>query len=210
MVLKKGNKNLKKLKSIKIIPSYLVASIFISCLVFFGTLSFLSSRENAQQAQVAVEIDQEQAFIDKISAYAKVLQSEYGVLPSISIAQAILESNWGNSELSEKYNNFYGIKGSEEANTVLMNTKEFVDEEWIEINGRFRIYESWQDSMNAHTKLFVEGTTWNPQQYAAVLAADNYRDAAFALQTSGYATDPTYPEKLIELIQQYKLDQFDK
>ncbi|AOA01287.1 MULTISPECIES: glycoside hydrolase family 73 protein [Carnobacterium] len=210
MVLKKGNKNLKKLKSIKIIPSYLVASIFISCLVFFGTLSFLSSRENAQQAQVAVEIDQEQAFIDKISAYAKVLQSEYGVLPSISIAQAILESNWGNSELSEKYNNFYGIKGSEEANTVLMNTKEFVDEEWIEINGRFRIYESWQDSMNAHTKLFVEGTTWNPQQYAAVLAADNYRDAAFALQASGYATDPTYPEKLIELIQQYKLDQFDK
>ncbi|WP_010050847.1 glycoside hydrolase family 73 protein [Carnobacterium maltaromaticum] len=210
MVLKKGNKNLKKLKSIKIIPSYLVASIFISCLVFFGTLSFLSSRENAQQAQVAVEIDQEQAFIDKISAYTKVLQSEYGVLPSISIAQAILESNWGNSELSEKYNNFYGIKGSEEANTVLMNTKEFVDEEWIEINGRFRIYESWQDSMNAHTKLFVEGTTWNPQQYAAVLAADNYRDAAFALQASGYATDPTYPEKLIELIQQYKLDQFDK
>ncbi len=210
MVLKKGNKNLKKLKSIKIIPSYLIASIFISCLVFFGTLSFLSSRENAQQAQVAVEIDQEQAFIDKISAYAKVLQSEYGVLPSISIAQAILESNWGNSELSEKYNNFYGIKGSEEANTVLMNTKEFVDEEWIEINGRFRIYESWQDSMNAHTKLFVEGTTWNPQQYAAVLAADNYRDAAFALQASGYATDPTYPEKLIELIQQYKLDQFDK
>ena len=210
MVLKKGNKNLKKLKSIKIIPSYLVASIFISCLVFFGTLSFLSSRENAQQAQVAVEIDQEQAFIDKISAYAKILQSEYGVLPSISIAQAILESNWGNSELSEKYNNFYGIKGSEEANTVLMNTKEFVDEEWIEINGRFRIYESWQDSMNAHTKLFVEGTTWNPQQYAAVLAADNYRDAAFALQASGYATDPTYPEKLIELIQQYKLDQFDK
>ncbi|WP_157454901.1 glycoside hydrolase family 73 protein [Carnobacterium maltaromaticum] len=210
MVLKKGNKNLKKLKSIKIIPSYLVASIFISCLVFFGTLSFLSSRENAQQAQVAVEIDQEQAFIEKISAYAKVLQSEYGVLPSISIAQAILESNWGNSELSEKYNNFYGIKGSEEANTVLMNTKEFVDEEWIEINGRFRIYESWQDSMNAHTKLFVEGTTWNPQQYAAVLAADNYRDAAFALQASGYATDPTYPEKLIELIQQYKLDQFDK
>nr|WP_202882799.1 glycoside hydrolase family 73 protein [Carnobacterium maltaromaticum] len=208
--MKKGNKNLKKLKSIKIIPSYLVASIFISCLVFFGTLSFLSSRENAQQAQVAVEIDQEQAFIDKISAYAKVLQSEYGVLPSISIAQAILESNWGNSELSEKYNNFYGIKGSEEANTVLMNTKEFVDEEWIEINGRFRIYESWQDSMNAHTKLFVEGTTWNPQQYAAVLAADNYRDAAFALQASGYATDPTYPEKLIELIQQYKLDQFDK
>lgn len=210
MVLKKGNKNLKKLKSIKIIPSYLVASIFISCLVFFGTLSFLSSRENAQQAQVAVEIDQEQAFIDKISAYAKVLQSEYGVLPSISIAQAILESNWGNSELSEKYNNFYGIKGSEEANTVLMNTKEFVDEEWIEINGRFRIYENWQDSMNAHTKLFVEGTTWNPQQYEAVLAADNYRDAAFALQASGYATDPTYPEKLIELIQQYKLDQFDK
>ena len=210
MVLKKGNKNLKKLKSIKIIPSYLVASIFISCLVFFGTLSFLSSRENGQQAQVAVEIDQEQAFIDKISAYAKVLQSEYGVLPSISIAQAILETNWGNSELSEKYNNFYGIKGSEEANTVLMNTKEFVDEEWIEINGRFRIYESWQDSMNAHTKLFVEGTTWNPQQYAAVLAADNYRDAAFALQASGYATDPTYPEKLIELIQQYKLDQFDK
>lgn len=210
MAQKKGKKNWKKLKSAKFIPSYIVASFFIICLLFFGTLSILSSRENAKQIQVANEIDEEQVFIDKIASHAKVLRDEYGVLPSISIAQAILESNWGNSELSEKYNNFYGVKGSEEANTVLMNTKEFVDEEWIEINGRFRVYDSWKDSMNAHTKLFVEGTTWNPQQYATVLAAENYEEAAFALQASGYATDPTYPEKLIELIRQYKLDQFDK
>lgn len=199
----------KQMKSMKLVPSYLIACIFVICLLFFGTLSILSNQSNKLSEPVESDVDREQVFIDKIGNYAKVLHEKYGVLPSISIAQAILESNWGESELSAKYNNFYGIKGSDESNTIELNTKEYVNEEWIEISGRFRVYENWQESMEAHTQLFVNGTTWNPQQYATVLAAKDYQEAAQALQTSGYATDPTYPEKLIELIQQYKLNQFD-
>lgn len=161
----------KQLKSFKLVPSYIIAAIFISCLLFFGTLSVLSNKPTEVSQMASSEINKEQVFIDKIGGYAKILQEKYGVLPSISIAQAILESNWGESELSKKYNNFYGIKGSEESNTVELNTKEYVNEEWIEISGRFRIYETWQESMEAHARLFTEGTTWNPQQYATVLAS---------------------------------------
>lgn len=60
------------------------------------------------------------------------------------------------------------------------------------------------------SELFTKGTTWNGNQYAKVLASNDYKEAAYALQESGYATDPDYPEKLIRLIEQYDLNQYDR
>ncbi|WP_245592899.1 glycoside hydrolase family 73 protein [Carnobacterium funditum] len=151
----------------------------------------------------------EQQFIVQTAEYAKNLKETYGILPSISIAQAILESDWGRSELSVKNNNFYGIKGDNPNKTVMMNTKEFVNGEWIEIKAPFRKYDSWQESMDEHARLIVYGTTWNANQYSTVLAATEYKEAAYALEKSGYATDPDYPVKLIRLIEQYNLHQYD-
>ena len=59
-------------------------------------------------------------------------------------------------------------------------------------------------------KLLAQGTTWNPQQYQHVVAATNYKTAAAALQQDGYATDPTYAQKLINVIETYKLNQYDQ
>lgn len=174
-------------------------------ILFFGTLALLS-----KSIIEPINTNREkEEFIVRLSGHAELLQKKHNILPSISIAQAILESDWGTSELAVENNNLYGIKGSNPANTVVMNTKEFVDGEWLEIEAPFRKYESWQESMSDHAALFINGTDWNANQYADVLAAGNYKEAASALQNNGYATDPAYAEKLITLIEEYRLYQYD-
>lgn len=210
MPLKNQSKKKYKKKKLnkRITPSYVMIVLFSFVFIFLGTLYFLA-QEITEDQVTQYEPLEEQEFIVQIADYAKVLQDKYGILPSISIAQAILESDWGTSELSIKNNNYYGIKGGGTEPTVTMTTKEFVDGEWIEVKADFRKYASWQESMEDHSELFAKGTTWNENQYAKVLTANDYKEAAYALQESGYATDPDYPGKLIRLIEQYQLDQYD-
>ena len=66
-----------------------------------------------------------------------------------------------------------------------------------------------QSIVHLHTALFVDGTSWDSSHYQAVLSADNYVEAAQALQQRGYATDPNYAQKLISLIKTYNLDKYD-
>lgn len=126
------------------------------------------------------------------------------------MAQAALESDWGQSTLATKYFNLFGIKGSDPRNTQVLTTKEFVNDQWIETSGRFRVFTDWNQAIQVHSQLMVNGTSNNPHLYDRVIQAANYQDAAIALQNAGYATDPTYAQKLIKLIQQYHLDRYDQ
>ena len=65
------------------------------------------------------------------------------------------------------------------------------------------------ESLDDHTMLFVNGTNWDPKLYAGVLTATDYRQAAQALQSAGYATDPDYASKIISVIETYNLEQYD-
>lgn len=169
MPLKNQSKKKYKKKKLnrRITPSYVMIVLFSFVFIFLGTLYFLA-QEITEDQVTQYEPLEEQEFIVQIADYAKVLQDKYGILPSISIAQAILESDWGTSELSIKNNNYYGIKGGGTEPTVTMTTKEFVDGEWIEVKADFRKYASWQESMEDHSELFAKGTTWNENQYAKV------------------------------------------
>ncbi len=149
-------------------------------------------------------------FIRDIAPLAQKNQQEYNILASVTIAQACLESNFGQSTLASKYHNLFGVKASGDVPTVTLDTQEYENDQWVTIQGQFRVYESYQEAVEAHSKLFVEGTTWNPNQYASVLTASDYISAAKAIQTSGYATDPTYADKLIEMIETYQLENYDK
>ena len=91
-----------------------------------------------------------------------------------------------------------------------IKTKEFVNEEWITIQGDFKVYDSWEQSMDDHTQLFVQGVDWNPALYEKVITATNYQEAAQALQDAGYATDPGYAQKIIQVIETYQLNQYDR
>ena len=135
-----------------------------------------------------------------------------GVLPSITAAQAILESGWGSSELAKApNNNLFGIKDSEDWNgeSVTVLTQEYVNGGYITVNAAFRKYASWNDSVVDHAKFFTS-TEWRKNNYRKVVNETDYRIAAQELKNAGYATDPSYAGKLIRLIEAYKLYEWDE
>lgn len=148
-------------------------------------------------------------FITEITPVVKDVQREFGILPSIIMGQAILESNSGQSELAATYHNLFGIKAYGDEEQVVLATKEFVNDEWITIEGTFRVYPDWAASIRDHAELLVNGVTWNSDLYKPVIMAQTYQEAAAALQAAGYATDPHYSTKIIAVIEQYELAQYD-
>lgn len=158
------------------------------------------------------EFERRLAFVKKIAPYAQKLAKKYDILASISIAQAAHESNWDNSKLSSKYNNFYGVKTQDETpgKSVVLTTTEYVDGKAETQKARFAIYDSWQDSMKEHAETIVNGNTWNPTQFKDVLAAKNYKQAAKALYDNHYATDVNYTKLLTNVIETWNMQQYDK
>ncbi|MBU3830047.1 MAG: glycoside hydrolase family 73 protein [Candidatus Limosilactobacillus merdavium] len=167
------------------------------------------NQQRIEQAALKRDREAKELFIKQVAPEAQAMQNTYHVYASITIAQAILESNWGTSKLSTQYHNLFGIKGTG-ANSKVMTTKEYTGGKWIVIKDRFRVYDSWDDSIKDHTRLMLQGTDMNRQNYDRVVKAANYEEAAKALQQSGYATDPNYARKLISVIQTYKLYNYDK
>ncbi|GGI64566.1 N-acetylmuramoyl-L-alanine amidase [Enterococcus alcedinis] len=187
----------------------ILAGLFLIVLSFvFSLKGLVDEAPRFEQQQENQQLSNE-AFIERLVPHAQTLQRGYGILPSIIIGQAILESNWGKSELSSKYNNLFGIKSFGHSDFVTLDTQEYVNGQWITIQGDFRVYQTWEESMDDHTMLFVNGVDWSPQKYEAVLTAPSYKEAAIALQEAGYATDPTYAEKVIQVIEAYDLAQYD-
>lgn len=203
-----AKKKWKKQKRKNIRWPAVVAGVAVILLAFVFSLKNLSSPFTDNQQEN--EAQSHQQFIERLVPHAQELQDGYGVIPSIILGQAILESNWGKSTLASKYNNLFGIKAYGDQKKVSLETKEFVNEEWITIQGDFKVYDSWEQSMDDHTQLFVQGVDWNPALYEKVITATNYQEAAQALQDAGYATDPGYAQKIIQVIETYQLNQYDR
>ena len=134
---------------------------------FVFSLSVLSDSDKGQSESVNRQNENisKEEFVAEITPYARELQESYGVLPSIIMGQAVLESNFGQSQLASKYNNLFGIKAYGNQPKVNLETKEYVNEVWITIQGDFRVYDNWEESMRDHTKLFVDGVDWDPNLY---------------------------------------------
>lgn len=184
-----------------------VAVILILTFGFVLTLSLLSERH--EQPVELAEGSQSEEFIAEIAPHAKVIQERHNILPSIILGQAVLESDWGQSELAATYHNLFGIKAYGEAEKINLGTREFVDGKWTEIQADFRVYPNWEASMDDHALLFVNGVDWNPDLYQGVIQATTYQEAAQALQEAGYATDPDYHQKIVGVIESYGLSQYD-
>ena len=172
-------------------------------------------QEQVRQAELAKKeaaaklLKQKKDFIKKVAPVAQKVDKGTKLLPSVTIAQACLESNYGQSDLAQKYNNLFGVKGTSKTTSAVMTTKEYTNGKWVTVKARFQIYDSYEASIRAHNRLFQEGTTWNKNQYKDVLNAKNYPEQAKALVTDGYATDPDYATKLTNLIEQFNLNQYD-
>ena len=156
------------------------------------------------------------AFIQYIGNLAKA--DKNGILPSITIAQAILESSWGTSELSTKANNLFGMKKSLSGNNwgsewdgkiYAVKTKEEENGNIIEILADFRSYNSIAESVKDHNKYLANAKNGNKLRYNGMIGAKDYKAAAQLLVSGGYATDSKYADKLCNIIEKYNLDTFD-
>lgn len=165
-----------------------------------GASLFLGSSSTRSVSTVANLSQQE--FIDSIKDGAIECYKKYHVLPSLTIAQAILESGWGKSAIG---NNLFGIKAGSDwtGKTQTVGTSEYGSRGYYHINDTFRDYDSIDDSIEDHAKLLTNS------RYDSVRAATNYKTACQEVQKDGYATSPTYANSLIKLIEQYNLDQWD-
>lgn len=142
-----------------------------------------------------------------ISCVAELAKNDCRVLPSLTIAQAILESGWGRSGLTKKANALFGIKAGKDwkGKVYSSKTKECYDGvNFVDEVAAFRAYNTWGESVQDHTE-FLCGL----KRYAAVIGEKDYKKACKAIKAAGYATDPDYAEKLIALIEKYKLYEFD-
>lgn len=149
-----------------------------------------------------------QQFIDKLAPLAIEDMRKTGVPASLTIAQAILESADGNSTLAQQANNLFGMKGKGPAGSIRLATKEYRNGEWITVQADFRKYNNWTESVADHSNLFINGVSWNRNLYRGVIGADGIT-AAREVAKAGYATDPDYAQKLINLIVDHQLVKYD-
>lgn len=129
-----------------------------------------------------------------------------GVPASITIAQAALESAWGESGLARNGNNLFGIKADSlwRGQTLTLNTKEFIKGQWVVVPALWRKYPSWQASIDDHTAFLKH----NPR-YKACFLCTTAPAFARALMKAGYATDPEYANKLIAVMDRHQLQTLD-
>jgi len=139
-------------------------------------------------------------YIENYSIIAKDEMQLYGIPASITLAQGILESGAGRSGLSRKSNNHFGIKCHKDW------TGERVYHDDDELQECFRKYKDPDKSFRDHSLFLTERTRYKD---LFKLKKDDYKGWAKGLRKAGYATDPKYPKKLIDIIERYKLFKLD-
>lgn len=152
-----------------------------------------------------------QEYLNSIKAGAIEGWYKYKITPSLTAAQAALESGWGTSKLAAPpYNNNFGIKAGAEwtGKTASMSTQEWNGSRFITIVDTFRAYDSINDSVEDHG-VFFTSTEWRINNYRNVVGEGDYKKACYAVANAGYATDPNYATKLINIIETYNLQSWD-
>jgi flagellum-specific peptidoglycan hydrolase FlgJ len=146
----------------------------------------------------------QRAFIAGLVPGAVAAQQKYGVPASVTIAQAIDESGWGQSSLAAQNHNLFGIKGSGPAGSVTLPTQEYEGGQWVTIDAQFAAYHNDAESIAGHAQLLATSG------YYTKAMADRANPDAFANDLTGvYATDPGYGANLMALMKTYNLYQYD-
>lgn len=144
-------------------------------------------------------------FLARLALPAKLASEESGIPHHLILAQAALESGWGQRQIrrenGEPSFNLFGVKASGDwkGKVTEITTTEFENGAAKKVKARFRVYDSYREALSDYVSLL----TRNPR-YAAVTSAATAEQGAQALQRAGYATDPDYARKLTSMIQQLK------
>lgn len=159
------------------------------------------------------------AFIAYVGNIAKADMKSSGILASIVIAQAILESSWGQSELSLKANNLFGMKANLSGNTwdscwdgdiyAKKSPEDDGNGNITEVLSDFRAYDSPTLSIMDHSDYLCGAKNGDKLRYEGLFGETDYRTAAQIIKDGGYATDSKYVDKLCNIIEEYNLDSYD-
>ncbi len=140
-------------------------------------------------------------YINRFAETAQTEQRQYNIPASIKLAQGILESACGKSRLAVRNNNHFGIKCFSK-NCKKGHCTNFEDDHHKDF---FRKYSSAWQSYRDHS-IFLAGSRYEHLQKEGI----NYKAWAYGLKKAGYATDPNYAEKLIEIIERFNLHVYDQ
>src|SRR6185437_10456194 len=165
--------------------------------------SYTRNNPPASSAHVP-DTSSQQAFISAIAPGAMAAQSRYGVPASVTIAQAIDESGWGQSALAIRDHNLFGIKGSGPAGSDALPTREYENGRWVTVTAQFRVYHNVAQSIADHSELLATGPS-----YQHAMASRHHADAFASNLTGVYATDPEYGSNLITIMKLYNLYRYD-
>jgi hypothetical protein len=139
-------------------------------------------------------------YIERFKAIAIQEMNTYGIPASITLAQGLFESGSGNSDLAVVANNHFGIKCG------FSWTGESYYKNDDNVNDCFRVYSNPEESFRDHSEFLKK------RNYARLFELDrnDYKGWAYGLKACGYATNPKYPQLLLNIITKYQLDQYDR
>lgn len=158
--------------------------------------------------------------IAKVGPLFTADQKKSGILASVSLAQFILESGYGKSELAVNANNCFGMKKSLSSNTwtgsawdgtsiYTKKTQEYENGAYVTVNADFRKYACVEDSVADHSAYLLGAKNGSGLRYAGIVGMTDYKAVAQLIKDGGYATSPTYVENLCSIIEKWNLTQYD-
>lgn len=159
--------------------------------------------------------------IKSVGALFTADQKKSGILASVSMAQFILESGYGKSELAQKANNVFGMKKSLSGNTwsgsswdgksvyTKQAKEQNADGSYVTITADFRKYKCVEDSIADHSAYLLGAKNGSKLRYDGLKGCTDYKKAAQIIKDGGYATSLTYVEKLCSIIERWNLTQYD-
>ena len=159
----------------------------------------------AKEVLAGATSDNNKSFISRLMAPAMAAAKQSGIPHQLIIAQAALESGWGNREIMTRdgkpSHNLFAVKATAgwKGDTTEVTTTEYVNGVAQKVKAAFRVYPSYSEALADYAKIL----TSNPR-YQNVTRSASAENAAHALQSGGYATDPAYAKKLINIINQVK------
>ncbi len=158
--------------------------------------------------------------IAKVGPLFTADQKASGILASVSLAQFILESGYGKSELAQNANNCFGMKKSLSGNTwggsawdgtsiYTKKTQEYENGAYVTVTADFRKYPSVEKFIADHSDYLLGAKNGSRLRYDGLKGCTDYKKAVQIIKDGGYATSPTYVENLCSIIEKWKLTQYD-
>ena len=163
----------------------------------------------------------EEQVLAKVGPLFTADQKKSGILASVSMAQFILESGYGKSELALGANNCFGMKKSLSGNTwsgsvwdgvsiyKKKTQEQKADGSYVTVTAEFRKYPNVDDSIADHSAYLLGAKNGEKFRYDGLKGCSDYKKAVQIINDGGYATSLTYVEKLCSIVEKWKLTQYD-